>query len=166
MGNQTWGTSHGDEEPTVSNSRLSAPSGHSRLRLRRGDESGAALVEFALVVGIFVFVLYGLISFGMILAQKQRITNAAAEAARSAVGETSSGNAVTAATARVTKLLGAPGSYTATYDATYNCVSGQPNCIQVTITYDNKNHPLVPPAPGLGLFTPDTFTSTAVVQYK
>ena len=35
-----------------------------------------------------MFVLYGLISFGMILATKQRVTNAAAEAARSAVGET------------------------------------------------------------------------------
>ncbi|MEA2716301.1 MAG: hypothetical protein QOI56_1489 [Actinomycetota bacterium] len=150
----------------MSNSRLAASSGHSRPRLRRGDESGAALVEFALVVGIFMFVLYGLISFGMILAQKQRITNAAAEAARSAVGEANSGAAVTAATDRVTKLLGAPGAYTVVYDGAYNCVSGQPNCIKVTITYDNKNHPLVPPAPGLGLFTPDTFTSSAVVQYK
>ena len=66
------------------------------------DESGAALVEFALVVGLFVFILYGLISFGMILATKQRITNAAAEAARAAVGESNDADAISVATARVT----------------------------------------------------------------
>ncbi len=152
----------------MSDSRRSAPP----ARFRRGDESGAALVEFALVVGLFVFILYGLISFGMILAQKQKITNAAAEAARSAVGESSDLNAINVATARVTKLLGAPGSYKIGPDP-----AGKPtvtactapavgSCITVTITYDYKNHPIVPPAPGLGLVTPNTFSSTAVVQYK
>ncbi|MEA2827439.1 MAG: hypothetical protein QOF60_350 [Actinomycetota bacterium] len=152
----------------MSDSRRSAPP----ARFRRGDESGAALVEFALVVGLFIFILYGLISFGMILAQKQKITNAAAEAARSAVGETSDASAITVATARVTKLLGAPGNYTIGPDP-----AGKPTvttcsppavgqCITVTITYDYEHHPIVPPAPGLGLVTPKTFASTAVVQYK
>ncbi len=150
----------------MSDSRVSAPTARSRLRFRRGDESGAALVEFALVIGIFMFVLYGLISFGMILAQKQRITNAAAEGARSAVGQTDKVSAELAATNRITKLLGAPGPYTVVYDGAYNCIAAQPNCIKVTITYDYKNYPIVPPAPGLGLFTPDKFESTAVVQYK
>ena len=63
----------------MSDSRVSAPSAGSRRRCRRGDESGAALVEFALVVGLFVFVLYGLVWFGMMLALKQGVTNAAAE---------------------------------------------------------------------------------------
>jgi Flp pilus assembly protein TadG len=150
----------------VSDSRVSAPTARTRRRFRRGDESGAALVEFALVVGIFMFVLYGLISFGMILAQKQRITNAAAEAARSAVGQTDSAGAQLAATNRVTTLLGAPGPYTATINPAFSCGSGPANCIQVKIVYDYKNHPLVPPAPGLGVFTPDKFESTAVVQYR
>lgn len=144
-----------------------APTARSIRRCRRGDQSGAALVEFALVVGIFMFVLYGLISFGMILAQKQRITNAAAEAARSAVGEPDSVAAVNAATARVTKLLGvSTGAYTATYNGSFSCAAGPANCIEVRIVYHNDTHPLVPPAPGLGLVTPDTFESTAVVQYK
>jgi Flp pilus assembly protein TadG len=119
-----------------------------------------------------MFVLYGLISFGMILAQKQRITNAAAEAARSAVGESNDASAITVATNRVTKLLGAPGSYKIGPDP-----AGKPtvtactppsvgSCITVTITYDYEHHPIVPPAPGLGLVTPKTFASTAVVQYK
>ena len=156
----------------MSDIRATAPPARSHRRLRRGDESGAALVEFALVVGLFVFILYGLISFGMILAQKQKITNASAEAARSAVGETTDANAIAVATARVTKLLGAPGSYKIGPDP-----AGKPtvaactppavgSCITVTITYDYQNHPIVPPAPIIDHVLPKTFASTAVVQYK
>lgn len=124
------------------------------------------MVEFALVVGLFVFIMYGLISFGMILATKQRITNAASEGARSAVGSTQA-NAISVASARVAQALGAPGAYTATYDDNA-CPSASPTgpkCIKVTITYDLAGHPIVPPAPGLGLVTPNTITSTAIVQY-
>jgi Flp pilus assembly protein TadG len=120
-------------------------------------------VEFALVVGIFFMVLYGLICFGMTLATKQRITNAAAEAARAAVGQTSGPNAVSAATARVLAAGLPAGHYTPTY-STAACGSNQ--CITVTITYDLKNHPVVPPAPGLGIVLPDVMTSKATVQYS
>ena len=133
----------------------------SRRRLRRGDQSGAAILEFALVIPIFLFVLYGLITFGLILAQKQQITNAAADGARAAVGQS---DPVAAATARVEESLGAPGDYTATY-STGVCTGGPGQCITVDIVYDYANHPIVPPAPGLGLVTPDTFHSSAVVQY-
>jgi Flp pilus assembly protein TadG len=118
-----------------------------------------------------MFVLYGLISFGMILAQKQRITNAAAEAARSAVGESNDASAISVATARVTKLLGATGPYKIGPGVSGPTVTACTppsvgSCITVTITYDYEHHPIVPPAPGLGLVTPKTFASTAVVQYK
>lgn len=133
-----------------------------RRRTRR-NQSGAAAVEFALVVGLFIFILYGLIDFGMILSTKQRITNAAAEGARAAVGQTSSATAISAATARVLAAGLPAGAYTPTY-STAACGSNQ--CITVTITYDLSGHPVVPPAPGLGLVTPNTITSTAVVQYS
>lgn len=124
-------------------------------------------MEFALVIGLFAFVLYALIAFGMILATKQRVTSASAEAARSAVGSTTPDAAETTARTRLTDILGAPGSYTATYD-TDACpaVPEGPKCIKVTVTWDYKNHPVVPPAPGLGLVTPDSFGSTAIVQYQ
>ena len=116
----------------------------------------------ALVFPVFIFVLYGLITFGVILAQKQQITNAAADGARAAVGQA---DPVGAATARVQQSLGLPGKYTATY-ATAPCAApATGSCITVDIVYDYANHPLVPPAPGLGLVTPNTFTSKAVVQY-
>jgi Flp pilus assembly protein TadG len=137
-----------------------------RRRLIRRGESGAAAVEFALVVGLFVFILYGLISFGMILATKQRITNAAAEGARAAVGS-SQADAALVAGAKVTNALGtSSGQYTAIYDNDACPLVLGHKCIKVTITYNLNTHPVVPPAPGLHLVTPPTISSTAVVQYS
>lgn len=121
------------------------------------------MVEFSLVVGLFVFILYGLIAFGMILATKQRVTNAAAEGARAAVGQTSASAAVTAATARVLAAGLPAGSFTPSY-TTAACGSNQ--CITVTIQYNLDTHPVIPPAPGLGLITPNKVSSSAVVQYS
>ena len=144
------------------------PAGPQRGLLRRRDQRGAALVEFSLVVGLFVMILYGLIYFGMALATKQRVTNAAAEAARAAVGAANAADAQSKAQTRVLDLLGAPnGRYTvspvaAACDATD---PGGAQCITVTISYDWENHPVVPAAPGLGLAPVSTLGSSAVVQY-
>ncbi|MDP8938094.1 MAG: pilus assembly protein [Actinomycetota bacterium] len=149
-------------------SNSSPPTSH-RRRHFGGDQSGAAMVEFALVVGLFAFLLYGLIAFGMVLATKQRITNAAAEAARSAVGVPDAATAESTATDRVTRILGAPnGRYTVTPvgAACDPLVPLGPQCITVTVTWDYKNHPVVPPAPGLGLIMPESFGSAATVQFK
>ncbi|MFN2606725.1 MAG: TadE family protein [Acidimicrobiales bacterium] len=140
-----------------------------RRRLRRGDESGAAMVELAFALPIFVFLLYGLITFGVILAQKQQITNAAADGARAAVGQSSAAAAQLAAQTRVHNSLGAPAGSPANYTESYvtgSCSGGSGSCITVTITWDYKDNPLVPAAPGLSLATPNTFHSTAVVQYS
>jgi Flp pilus assembly protein TadG len=147
----------------VTRRHSSLPARPPRRRLLRRDQSGAAAVEFALVVGLFIFILYGLISFGMILATKQRITNAAAEGARAAVGQASPAAAVSAATARVLAAGLPAGAYTPTY-STAQCGSNQ--CITVTITYDLDGHPVIPPAPGLGHLIPPTISSMAVVQYS
>ena len=53
---------------------------------RLSGENGVEMLEFALVIPIFIFVLYGLIAFGMMLSAKQTITHSAAEGARAAVG--------------------------------------------------------------------------------
>jgi hypothetical protein len=37
-------------------------------------------------------------------------------------------------------------------------------CIRVAIPYDYAGHPIVPSAPGLGVFMPSTLTSSGVVQ--
>ena len=128
------------------------------------------MLEFALVIPIFIFVLYGLIAFGMMLSAKQTVTNAAAEGARAAVGATA-GNQVQAAHDRVAQAMkdslgqynvDDPGSFSATVGGCQGAPAHQ--CITVTVTYPYSSKPLVPPAPGLGLVTPDKLSSTAVVQ--
>lgn len=147
----------------------SLPRAGARRQLPRRTESGAALVEFSLVVGLFVMILYGLVYFGMALATKQRVTNAAAEGARSAVGAATPSLAQTIAQNRVVALLGTPnGRYTVTPVAA-PCNVAVPTgaqCITVTIDYDWENHPAVPAAPGLRLAPVDRLGSTAVVQYS
>ena len=54
--------------------------------MRLTGEKGVEMLEFALVIPIFVFVLYGLIAFGIMLSAKQTITHATAEGARAAIG--------------------------------------------------------------------------------
>ncbi len=123
------------------------------------------LVEFALVFVIFIFFMYGLITFGVILAQKQAVTNAAADGARSAVGASTDAGAQALADTRIVDALGAPnGRYTSAYS--FTPCGGTHRCIAVQITWDYAGHPIVPPAPGLGLFTPATFGAKAVVQYS
>ncbi len=134
-----------------------------RGRLRRGDETGAAILEFSLVVLLFVSFLYALVAFGVILAKKQEITNAASDGARAAVGTP---DPVAAARDRVRKALGDPGTkYTDSY-VPGPCTGGTGNCITVTINWDYGANPVVPNPPLFGKVTPDTLSAKAVVQYS
>jgi Flp pilus assembly protein TadG len=144
------------------------PVSDNRRSRRRRNERGAAIVEFSLVIGIFVLVLYALIYFGMALATKQRVTNAAAEGARAAVGAASAADAQSKAQNRILSLLDAPnGRYTPNAVAAPcdTADPGGPQCITVTIDYHWDTHPVVPAAPGLGLAPVNTLGSKAVVQY-
>lgn len=132
------------------------------------------MLEFALVIPIFIFVLYGIIAFGIMLSAKQTLTNAASEGARAAVGavpnagETQPDAEVRVAKARVTQALTGQlsgNSSSAVTDATVaTCSNTTGNCITVKITYPYSSKPLIPQAPGLGLVTPNNLTATAVVQ--
>lgn len=51
-------------------------------RRRLNDESGAVLVEFALVFGLFVLLVFGMVDFGLGINAKTQITNAGREGAR------------------------------------------------------------------------------------
>jgi Flp pilus assembly protein TadG len=137
-----------------------------RRSLRQRDERGASAVEFSLVLLPLVLVLYGLISFGMMFALKQSMTNAAADAARSAIGATDP--AVTARNTVGDRLNWLGSKYAATDSPAPSiaaCASAPGrDCITVTVRYPYKNKPLVPLAPGLGFIIPSTITSTATVQ--
>lgn len=139
---------------------------------RRGrGEHGAALVEFAIASVVLLVLLFGIISYGYALSFKQGLTQAAAEGAR-AGAVASTGQAVAAAAAAVTPALGAfdkscsSSGMSCTYSTTASdtgCSAGT-SCLRVRVSYDYKNHPLLPKVPGLGLLLPDTLSSTSITQ--
>jgi len=61
--------------------------GHRRLRRRRpgSGQQGAAAVEFGLVLPLLVILVFGIISFGILFAQKLALENGARQASRFAV---------------------------------------------------------------------------------
>ena len=61
-----------------------------KRRNRQGDERGAEMVEFAFVVVLLIMLLYGIISYGLILAAQSTITQAAADGARAGIIASSS----------------------------------------------------------------------------
>ena len=130
---------------------------------RAGNESGAAILEFSLVVVLFVSFLYALIAFGVILAKKQEITNAVSDGARAAVGAT---DPTGAARARVRQALGDPAARYVDNYVTGSCTGGSGNCITVTIDWNYAANPVVPNPPLFGKVTPDTLSAKAVVQYS
>ena len=67
-----------------------------RTRLGRRDERGAEMVEFAFVVVLLIALLYGIISYGLVLAAQSTITQAAADGARAGIVASSIGAATAA----------------------------------------------------------------------
>ena len=136
-----------------------------------GDERGSVLVEFSLVFGLFVLVIYALISFGMILAAKNSLTHAAAEGARAAIGVVDDpatvgvDERVEKARTKVGEALDWFGSKYQAGDTTATVAAcGSAECITVEIVYPYDSRPIVPLMPGLGVVTPSNLTSTAVVE--
>ena len=154
--------------------RHDPPGPAGRRSLRRRDQRGAAAVEFALVIIPLMLVLYGLISFGMMFALKQSMTGAASDAARSVIGVTD--NTSTPADERVVAAkstlsdrldwLGDRYNAADSPDPVVGPCANDPfkTCVTVKVTYPYSSRPLVPLAPGLGLFTPSTINSEATVQ--
>jgi Flp pilus assembly protein TadG len=137
---------------------------------RRHDQRGAALVEFAIASVVLLVLLFGIIEYGYVLSFKQGLTQAAAEGARAgAVGSDSA-----AIAAAVNKAVGAfkqtcnTGGLTCRNDTgvwpPVPTACGTNTCITIEVSYDWKNHPLLPKFPGLGLILPDTLKSTSVAR--
>ncbi len=139
-------------------------------RRGRGDE-GAALLEFALVSTLLFTLLFGIISFGLILSFRQDLTRAAAEGARAgAVAYPSSGAQASAVSATNTAVNGfgktcGSGGMTCTIPAVASCTgSGTAMCVTVSLSYDNKAFPLIAPLPIISSLLPTTLTAKSVAQ--
>jgi Flp pilus assembly protein TadG len=156
---------------------------HQRTRTRR-REDGAAAVEFALVLPLFVALLFGVISYGWMLSYRQGISQAAAEGARAmAVTVAPTGSTAPADRAR-TAINRSLSSYgvactsggTLTHDGrvvgscavtTAACTTGgTTQCASVAITHDYRANPLIPSFPGLGVVLPAqvSYSTTAEIN--
>jgi Flp pilus assembly protein TadG len=152
-------------------------------------ETGAALVEFAFVFGILALFLSGIITFGLILASKQTITQAASEGARAAVtspytesdlANPSTSRPVKEALAQAERSLGwlkrtcASDSDAMTCTATLfkcqldpsNPSSPMRDCISVEVLFNYKNDPVIPVMPFIDNALPQRISATAVVALE
>lgn len=136
------------------------------------------MVEFAFVVVLLIALLYGIISYGLILSAQATVTQAAADGARAGLVQAS--NAVTAADAQAASDLGWLNKGTCGTSSTstnvLTCVASQGacasnvttgasnQCLTVTVTYNYNQSPLFPELPGMGVIVPSTISSTNVVQ--
>jgi Flp pilus assembly protein TadG len=129
------------------------------------------MIEFALVVVLLITLLYGIITFGLILAAQATITQAAADAARS--GIVSASTAIATAEAQAGTDMGWMNKGTCgTSGTTITCVASEipcpsntlNTCLKVTVSYNYSASPLFPQLPGLGLVTPSTISSTNILQ--
>jgi Flp pilus assembly protein TadG len=154
-------------------------------RLRRRDERGAEMVEFALVVVLLIALLYGIVSYGLILAAQSTITQAAADGARAGIVANASGgstgppcttSACTVGEGQAATDVAWMGKGTcgtsSTSTATITCVATEVpcpsnannECLTVTVTYNYGSSPLFPELPGMGVITPSTISSSNTLQ--
>lgn len=147
----------------------------------RGVERGAAVVEFALVVPLLLSLVFGIISFGYMLSFRQALSQGAAEGARAAavapplvsagdktlralhaVNEALQSYGVTCVGTQLLREGQVVGSCDPTVAACVNDAARQ--CVSVRLTYDYRDHPLLPSVPGLGFSLPESLSYTAVAE--
>ena len=129
------------------------------------------MVEFAFVVVLLVALLYGIISYGLILSAQSTITQAAADGARAGIVATATAKS-TAENQASNDLgwmnKGSCGESTTPLTCIASeapCPSNASNeCLTVTVSYKYNSSPLFPLLPGMGIITPSTISSTDVLQ--
>ncbi len=150
------------------------------LRRWRDDEHGAEMVEFAFVVVLLVMLLYGIITYGLILAAQATVTQAAADGARAGIVANSTTAtcsqstvaAVCAAEAQAGSDVGWMGKGSCPTSSIITCTAvpeacpsnANNTCLKVTVSCNYATSPLFPEMPGLGVITPSTISSTNVLQ--
>ena len=148
-----------------------------RVGGQQRDEGGAVVVEFAIVFVLFAVLLSGLIQYGVIFAAQQSLAHAASEATRAVVNitdENEDGSTEDEARTRIDEVLGDQMQWMdgaivqddgqkVDYEPDFT-VTGCPECVEVTVTYDWAHDPLVPQILPIG--TPTQLSSSANVRYQ
>ncbi len=114
------------------------------------DKRGAAVIEFALVLPVFILLIFGMIEFGRAVMVQQILVNASREGARQAVLD---GSTVAEVANRVNTYLAAAVINGATTEYAVNGTTvadpsiagyGEAVTVRVSVPYDNVNWIPVP----------------------
>lgn len=134
-----------------------------RRLVRRRGERGAAAVEFALILPIFLMLLFGIIDFGYMINRGSMINNAARDAVREA---SLGGDEVQVRGVATSALDGVPGavvSVSCAKDDGAPCTFASKatgDRAQVTITYQ---HDMLTP---IGIFVPGGFNLSRTAEMR
>lgn len=153
-----------------------------RIPRQLRSERGAALVEFAICATLFLALVYGSISYGVVFWVKHTLTSAASEGARAAVsapltddcsdpGEDPRCNEKNTARAKAKQVvdnsLGDRGVHVPAGDiqiGVATCAGSTRDCITVTVPYPYGEHPILPTLPPILSILPDSISSTSVIE--
>jgi Flp pilus assembly protein TadG len=139
------------------------------LRRLIKSERGVAALEFAIVAQLLMLLLYGIITYGFVFALDHNITQAAAEGARSVISQPANALDQTIIDAAVAdakshiSFAAAQANALVTANIIQNC-NGTIRCIHVSITYDWRNHPLIPAFIGTQYVTPSQISAESTVE--
>jgi Flp pilus assembly protein TadG len=139
------------------------------------------MVEFAFVVVLLIGLLYGIVSYGLILSAQSTVTQAAADGARAGIVASSTAQATAEGQAgndlswmdkgqcyepdASPTPVGTAGGVLTCVATKAPCASNANNtCLSVTVTYQYGRDPIFPELPGMGIITPSTISSTDVLQ--
>ncbi len=130
------------------------------------NERGAAATEFALLLPVFLLILFGIIEFGMIMYGREVVTNAAREGARAGIVQGPPKRTVGDITTIANSYLTGTGVNQADVTFTPTGVGlASPNTLTVTAVY-NYNF-LIPYIPNvLGVPNPLVITTQAVMRHE
>jgi Flp pilus assembly protein TadG len=150
---------------------------HGEGKRPRRNERGASAVEFALVLPLLMLLLFGIISYGVMLSFRQSLSQAAAEGARAAAVTFVTSEKQTAAYASVSEALNSfgmtcaagtlkkgsttVGTCAVTTPGPCTPVASGVTCVKVTLAYNYRDHAIVPSFPGVGYVMPSTLTYSA-----
>lgn len=146
---------------------MRAPMHHHRHR-----ESGAAAVEFALVAPLVLLLVFGILSYGYMLAFRQAMSQGTAEGARAAAIAPPAMSETDRATRARSGIDNAISSYGVTCASTgvtcavsfATCAGTTGRCASVTVRYPYRSGSVGPKFPGLRLALPPSLEFTSVVE--
>lgn len=134
--------------------------------MRKLNERGVVAAEFALLLPVFLLILFGIIEFGMIMYGRETVTNAAREGARAGIVQGPPKRTSSEITAIANNYLTGTGIKQA--DVTFTPVGvGLSNPNMLTVTAQYRYNFLIPYVPAVvGIPNPLIITTQVVMRHE